>query len=121
MDATKIKEISKKLVTELFRNPDIISELCTANFTAHHLFGGDYTGPEIISVLKKNISDPRMDIDDCFTDGERVAVRFRAAFPHDAGEVVRNEIAIIRFKGDKVAEWWGAYDRKSEEEQREQE
>lgn len=118
MDAIKTKEISSRLVTELFRNPDIIGELCTVDFKAHHLYGDDYMGPEIIAVLKKNVSDPRIDIEDCFTDGKRVAVRFRASFPHNGGKVVRNEIAILRFEGEKVAEWWGAYDRKSEEEQR---
>ena len=35
---------------------------------------------------------------------ERSAVHFRVAFPHDGGEIVRNEIAILRFEGEKVAE-----------------
>ena len=60
---------------DFFHNSDIIDELYSAVFIAHHSYSGDYNAPEIIAVLKKNISDPRVIIDDCFTNGERVAVR----------------------------------------------
>lgn len=121
MDAGKIKGIARRIVTAIFGNPDALKELCTPDSIARHSWGAEFKGiDDIIALLKKNVSNPRIVIDDCFAENDRVAVRFRAIFPPEGeiGGVVRNEIAILRFEGEKMAEWWGAYDRKSEEEQR---
>ena len=68
----------------------------------------------------EHIMGCRVVIDDCFGDADNVAVRFRVSIPRDAGgEIVRNEIAILHFVEGKLAEWWGAYDRLSEQEQQE--
>ncbi len=121
MDTSNIKAIAKRIVTALFSNPDALRELCTQDSIARHSYGTEFKGIEaIIALMKKHVSNPRIVIDDCFAENDRVAVRFRAAFPlkGDSGDVVRNEIAILRFEGEKMAEWWGAYDRQSEQEQR---
>ena len=89
---------------------------------AHHSWGAEYQGiNDIKELLKKIKSNPQITINDCFAENDRVAVRFQAAFSLDSGKskVIRNEIAILRFEGDKMAEWWGAYDRLIEQEQRE--
>ena len=45
-------------------------------------------------------------------------MRFRVFYPLEAGgEVIRNEISILRFEDEKIAEWWAAFDRQSEKEQ----
>ncbi len=57
-------------------------------------------------------------IDDCFAESNKVVMRFRAFFPFEKGrEVIRNEIAIVRFEGEKIADWWVAFDRQIEKEQ----
>jgi hypothetical protein len=122
MDTGKTKLLAKRLVSEIFSNPDVIKELCTPSFIAHHLYSPRVVkAKELIPVLKKHFKGGlRVVIDDCFAEDDRVAVRFRVFFTplEGGGEIVRNEIAILRFKGEKVEEWWGAYDRQSEKEQK---
>ena len=122
MDTGKTKVIAKRMTSDVFSNPDVIKELCTPGFTAHHLYSSrENNAEEMIAVLKNRKRDSRVVIDDCFAEDDRVAVRFRAflTFPLEGGgEIVRNEISILRFEGEKIAEWWGAYDRQSEKEQK---
>ncbi|MCK5569244.1 MAG: hypothetical protein KAJ15_05970 [Spirochaetes bacterium] len=60
-------------------------------------------------------------IDDCFAESNKVVMRFLAFFPLEkGGEVIRNEISILRFEGEKIAEWWVAFDRQCEKEQEEE-
>jgi hypothetical protein len=119
MDTSRIKEIAKKTVIGLFSNPDILKDLCTPDFSAHHSWGDEYKGvDQVIALLTKYELNPRVKvlIDDCFAENNKVAIRFRAIFPLEIGkEVIRNEIAIVRFQGEKIAEWWAAFDRQSEE------
>ena len=62
--------------------------------------------------------NPRVVIDDCFAEGDKVVLRFRAFFPiGTGGKVTRDEISILPFEGDKIAERWAAFDRLSEKEQ----
>jgi hypothetical protein len=120
MDTSKIKEIAKRAAVEHFSNPDVLKELCTPDMSAQFCWGSDFEGrEEIIALLKKYVSDPRVVIDDCFGEHDRVVMRFRAVFPLEEGkEVIRNEISILRFEGEKNAEWWAAFDRQYEEDQR---
>ena len=75
---------------------------------------------EAISMLSGASPKPRVQVDDSFAAGDRVALRFRAFFPHaSGGEVTRNENVILRFEGDRIGECWVAYDRLYEREQRE--
>ena len=73
---------------------------------------------EVIDLIEKNKSNPRVVIDDCFAESNKVVMRFRAFFPlEDDGEVIRNEIVTLWFEGEKIAEWWAAFDRQTEIEQ----
>lgn len=114
-----IKKIAKRVAVEHFNNPDIIKELCTSDFTVHFSWGDEFKGSEeVIALLQEYKSNPRVSIDDCFAESNKVVLRFRAFFPLETdGEVIRNEIAIARFEGEKIAEWWAALDRQSEKEQ----
>lgn len=120
METSKIKEIAIRAAIEHFSKPNIIKEMCTPDFKVHFSWGAEFKGiDEIMALLEKNVSDPRVLIDDCFAEDDRVVMRFRAVFPLEGGgEAVRNEISILRFEGEKIAEWWAAFDRQSEEEQR---
>ena len=123
MNKSEIKDIGTKVMIEHFDNPEILSEYCTPDFIAHWSWGGQNSLEEVIYWLKKTkeemIGNTRVVIDDCFADGEKVAIRFRAFFPHQSGgEVMRNEISILRFEGNKCAECWVAFDRGFEEEQK---
>ncbi len=119
MDTDIIKEVAKRVAVEHFNNPDIIKELCTPDFTVHFSWGAEFKGrEEVIALIQEYKSNPRVVIDDCFAERNKVVIRFRAFFPfEDGGEVVRNEISIARFEGEKIAEWWAAFDRQSEKEQ----
>ena len=114
-----IKEIAKRVSIEHFNNPDIIKELCTSDFTLHLSWGAEFKGSsEVIALLQENKSNPRVVIDDCFAENDKVVIRFRAFFPlEEGGEIMRDEISIARFEGEKIAEWWAAFDRQSEKEQ----
>jgi hypothetical protein len=120
MDTDSNKDTARRIATEIFTNPDGIRELCTQDLVAHHSWGADFRGvEEVISLLKRHTTRARVVIEDCLAESERVAVRFRVTFTAEgAREIVRNEIAILRFEGGRMAEWWGAYDRQSEREQR---
>jgi hypothetical protein len=118
MDTSRIKEIAKKTVIEHFSNPDILKDLCTPDFSVHFSWGDDIKGVEqTIAMLKEFGLNPRVKvlIDDCFAEDNKVVLRFRVIFPLEGSkEVIRNEISIIRFQGEKIAEWWAAFDRQSE-------
>ncbi len=119
METDIIKEVAKRVAVEHFNNPDIIKELCTPDFTIHFSWGDEFKGrEEVIALLQEYKSNPRVVIDDCFAENNKVVIRFRAFFPfEDGGEVIRNEIAIVRFEGEKIADWWAAFDRQIEKEQ----
>ena len=114
-----IKEVAKRVAVEHFNNPNIIKELCTSDFTVHFSWGAEFKGNEkVIALLQEYKSNPRVVIDECFAESNKVVIRFRAFFQlEEGGEVIRNEIAIARFEGEKIAEWWAAFDRQSEKEQ----
>ena len=116
MEISRIKELAIRAATEHFNNPDSINQLCTPGFAVHFSWGDEVNGTkDVVALLEKYRSDPRVVIDDCIAEGDKVVLRFRAIFPLDGGgEVVRNEISILRFEGEKIAEWWAAFDRLSE-------
>jgi hypothetical protein len=118
MNTENIKEIAKKTALEFLRNPEMLHEVCTPDFTAYHLWGDKIEGIEsAIAMLKQLTYPPRVVIHDCFAEGDRVAIRFSVYFSNESGEeMARNEISILRFEEDKIAEWWVAFDRKIEEE-----
>ena len=118
MDTGRIKEIAKRAAIEHFTNPDIFKDLCTPDFSVHFSWGEDIKGvDQVIAFLRSFDLNPRVKvvIDDCFAENNKVVLRFRAIFPlEDGREVIRNEISILRFQGEKIAEWWVAFDRQSE-------
>ena len=105
---------------EHFRNPAIIYELCTDDFTVHWAWGAS-TSPasEVVRMLTPP-SDPHLEIDDCFASGDRVGMHFRVLLSHPSGkEVVRDELLIFRMEGNRIAEAWAYWDRRYVKEQRE--
>ena len=119
METDIIKEVAKRVAVEHFNNPDIIKELCTPDFTVHFSWGAEFKGSEeVVALLQEYKANPRVVIDDCFAESNKVVMRFRAFFQlKEDREVTRNEIAIARFEGKKIAEWWAAFDRQSEKKQ----
>jgi hypothetical protein len=119
MEIDIIKEVAKRVAVEHFNNPNVITELCTPDFIVHFSWGAEFKGnKEVVALLQEYKSNPRVVIDDCFAESNKVVMRFRAFFPlEEGGKVIRNEIAIARFEGDRIAEWWAAFDRQIEKEQ----
>lgn len=119
MDTSRIKEIAKKAEIGLFTNPDILKDLCTPDISVHFSWGDEYKGvDQVIALLTKYELNPRVKvlIDDCFAENNKVVLRVRSIFPlEDGREVIKNEISIHRFQGEKIAESWVAFDRQSVE------
>ena len=117
MNLENMKEIAKRAAIEHFSNPEMLDEVCTPDFTAHFLWGDEIgSTKDAITMLKQYIAHPKVVIHDCFAENDRVTIRFSATFSNQIGaEVTRNEISILRFEGEKIAEWWAAFDRNVEE------
>ena len=121
MGQSTVKEIAQLAAIKHFNDPGILKDLCTSEFKAHLLWDFHSEGLQnTINFLLEHQAPAktRVIIDDCFAEGHKVAVRFRAFFPtNTGGEVVRDEIAILHFSGNKISEWWGAFDRQYEKDQ----
>ena len=117
-----IEEIAKRAAAEHFSNPDVLRELCTPGFAARFCWGAEFHGiEECVKVLKASTRHPRVVIDDCFSTNDRVVVRFRAFFSVKKNkEIERNEISILCFEDGRISEWWVAFDRQFEKDQRSQ-
>jgi hypothetical protein len=115
MDIGELKEIAKIIIDKSFTDAGSLPELCAKDVVARHTFGTEFKGIDTLVSLMKNFpSNARVIVDDCFGEGDSVAVRFRVFFSLGGYEKVRYEIAILRFEGGKMAEIWGAYDRLDE-------
>jgi len=122
MTMQKAKDTVFRLVVEHFANPKLIGELCTPGFTVHWAWGMQTEGAAEVESLLAGMQTCRVEVDDIFAEGDRVAVRFRVLFLHELSgkEISRNEIAIFVFDGERIAEAWIYFDRQFENEQREQ-
>jgi hypothetical protein len=122
MDTNKLKEIGTRVMVEHFDNPDILNECCIPEVIVHWSWGEQSTAEEVIlwlkNRIKENLGATRIVVDDCFAEGDKVAIRYRTFFPHKAGgDIMRDENAIMCFQGERIAEVWVAFDRRFEEEQ----
>ena len=104
---------------EHFKNPKIIYELCTDALVVHWAWGKSTTpASEVVKILSPP-RDPRVYIDDCFASGNKVGMRVHVLFDHPSGnQVIRDELLIFRMDGDRIAEIWAYFDRRYEQEQR---
>jgi predicted ester cyclase len=105
-----------------------IRELVLPDCITHgtHEAGGDVHGPEGFEVFHARFIDAfpdiRIDIQDCFGAGEKVAVRWIATMHHRGrglgieptnAEISVGGTSIARFSNGKIAESWDNYDKQS--------
>ncbi|GAF78655.1 unnamed protein product, partial [marine sediment metagenome] len=119
--SSKNEKIVRQFMLEHFKNPTIIYEMCTDDLIVHWAWGDStYPASEVFRILSPP-TDPRLEIDDCFASGNKVGMRFRVLFDHPSGnQVIRDELLIFRMEGDRVAEAWAYFDRRYEQEQRDE-
>jgi hypothetical protein len=113
------EQTARRLMLEHFRNPEIIYELCTDDLMVHWA-SGEQTSPasELVRELTPS-SDPRVEIDDCFACGDKAGMRFRVLLDHPSGEhIIKDELLMFRFEGERIAEIWAYWDRSYLQEQR---
>jgi steroid delta-isomerase-like uncharacterized protein len=101
------------------RNVDIFDDLVAKDHVDHHIPPELPKGPEGVKVYFKELStsfpDSRIKIEDMFAEGDKVAIRFVFAGTHQ-GELMGipatgkqfsiSGIAIGRFTGGQLVEWW---------------
>ncbi len=119
--SSKNEQIVRRLMLEHFKNPTITYEMCTNDLVVHWA-AGKSTSPasEAVRILSPP-SDPTIEIDDCFASGNKVGMRMRMLIDHPSGnQIVRDELLIFRMEGDRVAEIWAYWDRRYEQEQRDE-
>jgi steroid delta-isomerase-like uncharacterized protein len=107
------------------RDWGVIPHLLTPNFVRHDLAEAfdDVRGREsfadFLQLALKALPDYKIQIDDMFAVGDRLAMRFTASGMHQGellgyaptGKVVKiSQINLYRFDGDKVAETWQLMD-----------
>ncbi len=119
--SSKNEQIVRRFMLEHFKNPTIIYEMCTDDFVVHWAWGkSTFPASELVRDLSPP-TDPHLEIDDCFASGNKVGMRFRVLFDHPSGnQVVRDELLIFRMEGDRIAEAWAYFDRRYEQEQRDE-
>ena len=119
--SSKNEQIARRFMLDHFKNPEIIYEMCTDDFVVHWAWGKS-TSPasEVVRILSPP-KDPHLEIDDCFASGNKVGMRFRVFRDHPSGnQVVKNELLIFRMEGNRIAEAWVYFDRRYEQEQRDE-
>jgi steroid delta-isomerase-like uncharacterized protein len=105
-----------------------IRELFAPDCITHgaHEAGGDVRGPEGFEVFQARLvgafPDIRIDVQDCFGAGDKVAVRWIATMHHNGiglgmepsgAEITISGMGIARLAEGKITEAWDNYDKQS--------
>ena len=108
----------RQFMEDHFRNPSIVFDFCTDDAVLYFAWGESTDGAKAIFDLLSPPSDPEVVIDDCFGDGDRVAMHMRLRFSVGDKDVWRDELLLFRLEGELIAEIWAYFDRQYESEQR---
>lgn len=86
MTGSSNKDIVLRFVEEHFNPPEFAMELCTPDLTVHWAWGVETVGASQVAATLKDLlmvfSDLLVEIEDCFAEGDKVAVRFRLLGTH---------------------------------------
>jgi steroid delta-isomerase-like uncharacterized protein len=103
-------------------DPSVVDASMTDDYVRHTLRGADHGRAELkedVVALKAAFPDMETTIEDIFTEGERVVVRWRArgtqmsefmGVPATHKHVEFPGITISRLEGDRIAEEWVSWD-----------
>jgi len=117
------KDIVLRFMEEHFKPPEFAMELCTPDLTVHWNWADETAGAaQVATVLEDYLeafSDLCVEVEDCFAEGDKVAVRFRLFGTH-SGEYRGaqptgkkwsiSELLIFRLDNGRIAEAWVSID-----------
>jgi predicted SnoaL-like aldol condensation-catalyzing enzyme len=114
METDRAKQVAREYFERLPRDHDLttIDRLLAPDYVDHDAPTGTPPGPEatkaFVGALLSHHPDLRIDIEDCFGERDRVALRLRWLAP-ETGYRQRG-IVILRIGDDgRIAERWSAY------------
>lgn len=122
MTTEENKGLVRRFIKEVFLGgkPDAADALVTPDFVSHGLPG---SGPDVmkgaIERTSKGLSNPSMDVQDIFGEGDRVAVRMMSSatqtgelmgMPPSGKTYTIEELHIFRVANGRVAEHWHQMD-----------
>jgi steroid delta-isomerase-like uncharacterized protein len=119
MAGSSNKDIVLRFIEEHFKPPEFAMELCTPDLTVHWNWADETAGAaQVATILEdylKVFSDLCVEVEDCFAEGDKVAVRFRLFGTH-SGEFRGapptgkkwsiSEVLIFRLDNSRIAEAW---------------
>ena len=116
------KAVVRRAFEEVANEGDMttVDEIIAPEFVRHDLAGGpEAHGPEgvkrLIAGLRAGFPDLQVTIDDIFSDGEKVVVRFTTRGTHSGSfmgiaatgrEATWNSVNIYRVSGGQIRETW---------------
>jgi predicted ester cyclase len=124
MTPEQIKVLAQRFLDQVFvqRNMDALDELFVPDAVIHDP-GAEYRGTAAIRLgieaLFAGFPDFQFNVEDQIAEHDRIAIRFRGGGTHDGpwrglqptGKSMRyTGVVIMRFEGQRIAEYWGQSD-----------
>ena len=117
MSVEENKRLALRFLEEYYnkQNPDILDELMNENTVFHPNWAPDTILRPNPKNLRERFPDVAVEIEDCFGEGDRVAVRLRQFGTHrgfykgvsgTGKKFSIEELFLFRFEDNKIAEYW---------------
>ena len=116
--AEKHEAVIRRMIDEVWNkgNLKLLDELLTNDYVSHDPVNparGIQGAKDVVNMYRNAFPDCRLDIDDLFSAGDKVVVRFRyngthqnalEGIPPTGRHVTGPGISIYRFQGDRIVE-----------------